>query len=149
METNESTVSRIRSGKNRLSANMIEYYSAKSSINDLTKDIETNILTGISHKFELCNEIVKLFDASSIDERDKESVLKYYSDNEEKISLFIAKAFTFAINSPITDKNASPIVAERITLPVISLCKHFSGRKKELKHCTKCFKLMIKYLFMV
>lgn len=65
---------------------MIEYYSAKSSINDLTKDIETNILTGISHKFELCNEIVKLFDESSIDERDKESVLKYYPDNEEKIS---------------------------------------------------------------
>ncbi len=133
METNESTVSRIRSGKNRPSANMIEYYSAKSSINDLTKDIETNILTGISHKFELCNEIVKLFDESSIDERDKESVLKYYPDNEEKISLFLAKAFIFAINSPITDKNASPIVAERVTLPVISPCKHFSGRKKELE----------------
>ena len=55
---------------------MIEYYSAKSSINDLTKDIETNILTGISHKFELCNEIVKLFDESSIDERDKEVYFK-------------------------------------------------------------------------
>ena len=133
METNESTVSRIRSGKNRPSANMIEYYSSKRSINDLTKDIETNILTGISHKFELCNEIVKLFDESSIDERDKESVLKYYPDNEEKISLFLAKAFIFAINSPITDKNASPIVAERVTLPVISPCKHFSGRKKELE----------------
>ena len=133
METNESTVSRIRNGKNRPSANMIEYYSAKSSINDLTKDIETNILTGISHKFELCNEIVKLFDESSIDERDKETVLKYYPDNEEKISLFLAKAFIFAINSPITDKNASPIVAERITLPVISPCKHFSGRKQELE----------------
>ena len=133
METNESTVSRIRSGKNRPSANMIEYYSSKSSINDLTKDIETNILTGISHKFELCNEIVKLFDESLIDERDKESVLRYYPDNEKKISLFLAKAFIFAINSPITDKNASPIVAERITLPVISPCKHFSGRKKELE----------------
>ena len=52
---------------------------------------------------------------------------------QEKISLFLAKAFIFAINSPITDKNASPIVAERVTLPVISPCKHFSGRKKELE----------------
>ncbi len=127
------TANKILSGRKAPTEKCKDFYRNADNFDLLTNDISENLLPYISQKFGLCSTLKDMIITSSMHDGDKESLLKYYPYDESGITVFIAKVIIFAMNNPAKRPDNSPIISERIILPVISPCKHFSGREKELR----------------
>ena len=117
----------------RLSDEGKRFYSEAENYGVLYDDLQERVLLYVSDKFGMCSEIRDLIIADSMNEADRDTLLKFYPNNEDEILDFLTKVIIFSLNRPTKAGMESPIMSERINLAAVASCKYFCGRKNEFQ----------------
>lgn len=127
------TANKVAKGQKGLDRKGKKFYAEAENYTVLYDDLKYRVLPLISDKFGICNEIRQLIISDGMNENDRENLLKYYPTAEDEITDFLTKVIIFSLNRPTKAGAESPIMSERINIPIISSCKYFCGREKELQ----------------
>lgn len=129
----EYTANKVRNRKKVLEREGRQFYAEAENYTVLYDDLNERVLPYVSDKFGMCDEIRQLIISDSMNEADRDNLLKYYPNDENEITDFLTKVIIFSLNRPTKAGALSPIMSERINIPVIQSCKYFCGREKELQ----------------
>ena len=129
----EYTANKVRNRKKVLEREGRQFYAEAENYTVLYDDLNDRVLPYVSDKFGMCDEIRQLIISDSMNELDRDNLLKYYPNNENEITDFLTKVIIFSLNRPTKAEAESPSMSERINIPTISSCKYFCGREKELQ----------------
>ena len=84
----------------RLSDEGKRFYSEAENYGVLYDDLQDHVLLYVSDKFGMCSEIRDLIIADSMNEADRDTLLKFYPNNEDEILDFLTKVIIFSLNRP-------------------------------------------------
>ncbi len=129
----EYTANKVRNRKKVLEREGRQFYAEAENYTVLYDDLNERVLPYVSDKFGMCDEIRQLIISDGMNEADRDNLLKYYPNDENEITDFLTKVIIFSLNRPTKAGTESPLMSERINIPVVQSCKYFSGREKELQ----------------
>lgn len=128
------TANKVSKGQKGLDRKGKKFYAEAENYTVLYDDLKYRVLPFISDKFGICNEIRQLIISDGMNEADRDNLLNYYPKlSEDEILHFLTKVILFSLNRPTETGALSPIMSERINIPVVQSCKYFCGREKELQ----------------
>ncbi|MCH5194581.1 MAG: hypothetical protein J1F11_11505 [Oscillospiraceae bacterium] len=129
----EYTANKVRNRKKALDREGRQFYAEADNYTVLYDDLQERVLPYVSDKFGMCSDIRDLIIADSMNEADRDTLLKFYPNNEDEILDFLTKVIIFSLNRPTKAGIESPLMSERINLSAVTGCKYFCGRKNELQ----------------
>ena len=131
------TANKVLKGQKYLDRKGKKFYAEADNYTVLYDDLQERVLPYVSDKFGMFDEIRQLIISDGMNEADRDNLLKYYPNSQDEITDFLTRVIIFSLNRPTKAGAASPIMEERINIPVISACKYFCGREKELQTFSK------------